>query len=154
MKKLLSALFISAVCVFAQNIEVGTSIKVFNNYKYETPDAKELKIPTSTTKILITFQKDASEIVNEYLSKKDERFLEKNSAVYIADINKMPTIITKLFALPKLRDFKHTIHLHYEDKFQNIVPKEDEKITLIRLKQQKVESINFLSTKEDLDRAF
>jgi hypothetical protein len=34
------------------------------------------------------------------------------------------------------------------------VPKEDEKITLIRLKQQKVESINFLSTKEDLDKAF
>ena len=153
-KNIFFTLMLSTLCLSAQSFEIDSSIDRLNSFKYETPDARELKIPKDTKTVLITFKKDASDFVNEYLSAKESDFLEKNKAVYIADINKMPYIITKLFALPALRDFKHTIYLHYEEQFQNVVPKKDEQVTILKFENQKLKSISYISKKEQLEDIF
>ncbi len=153
-KNTLLILILSTLCLSAQSINVGSSIERLESFKYETPNAHELKVPQDTKTVLITFKKDVSEFVNEYLSTKESNFLEKNKAVYIADINKMPYIITKLFALPALRDFKHTIYLHYEEEFQTKVPKKDEQVTVLKFENQKLKSISYISTKKQLKDVF
>ena len=45
------------------------------------------------------------------------------------------------------------IYLHYEDQFENFVPHKEEKLTLLRMKNQKVESIAYISTVEELKAA-
>jgi len=154
MKNILFILLISVVGLSADYLKIGSKIDFLNNYKFETPKSREMKIPKNTKTVLIAFDKDTGALINEYLATKNKYFLQRNKAIYIADINKMPTVITNMFALPKLREYKHLIYLHYGEKFQNSVPKADEKITVVKFEDKKVKSISYITTKEELSKVF
>lgn len=103
--------------------------------------------------IIISFEKENSKIVNEFLSTKSEKFLDEKNSVFIADISGMPTIITKMFALPKMRDYKYPILLIYDDKGDKFLRKDD-KITIYTLKDTQVSNIDFISSKKELESFF
>jgi len=153
MKKILVALTLLFTLVNADILKVGSPINALNNFKYETPKGRPMKVPKSTRLLLVAFEKDTGKLVNEYLNTQEPMYMPRKRAVFIADIHEMPSIITNMFALPKLRKYKHLIYLHYDEDFQDFIPNKEEKITVIRLKGQKVESISFISTKEELKAA-
>lgn len=105
------------------------------------------------TYIIISFEKENSKIVNEFLSTKSENFLDKKNSVFIADISNMPTIITKMFVLPKMRDYKYPILLIYDDKGDKFLRKDD-KITIYTLKNTQISNIDFISSKKELESFF
>lgn len=155
MKKIFISLFIITVAFLnAQNIKVGSSVDEFNSYEFKTPHDKKVSVAKDTKMVIVTFEKDASNVVNEYFTKQDANFLESHKTVVISDINKMPSFVTKFFALPKLKEFKHTIHLHYEEEFQNNVPHKEESITVIKLENEKVTDISYIKTSQELDKLF
>ncbi|WP_188108650.1 hypothetical protein [Sulfurimonas lithotrophica] len=154
MKKIFLLLVITFASIYAQNLKIGSDIQMLNNFEYETPKSRKMKIPLNTKTLLIAFDKDTGALVNEYLATKNKYFLQKKKAIFIADINKMPTVVTNMFALPKLRKYKHLIYLHYNEKFQNAVPKKDEKISVVRFEDKKVKSISYISTQEELKKVF
>ncbi len=137
----------------ADTLKPSTPLSQLNNYKYETPQGRQMKIPKSTRLFVIAFEKDTGALVNDYLVTMDPFYMPKHRAVFIADINKMPTIITKMFALPKMQKYKHPVYLHYEEQFQDFVPHHEEKITLVRINDGKVENISYISTQEELKAA-
>ena len=153
MHKIFTFLLLGISLLGADMITVASPLNQLNNFKYETPQGRQMKIPKSTELVVIAFEKDSGALVNEFLDTQDPFYMPKRRAVFIADINKMPTIITNMFALPKLQKYKHLIYLHYEDKFQNSIPHKEEQITLLRIKDAKVESIGYVSTKEELKAA-
>jgi len=154
MKKILLILIVAIASINAQNLKVGSDIQMLNNYEYETPKSRKMKIPLNTKTLLIAFDKDTGALVNEYLATKNKYFLQKKKAIFIADINKMPTMVTNMFALPKLRKYKHLIYLHYGEKFQNAVPRREEKVSVVRFEDKKVKSISFITSKEELSKVF
>jgi hypothetical protein len=153
MKKFLLFIALSLTFLNAQPLQVGDSINSFSAYTFETPQGRKMKVPKSSNLIIVAFEKDTGKLVNVYLNTQDPDFLPKERAIYIADIHNMPTLITNWFALPKLREYKHPIYLHFDEKFEKFLPNKEEKITLIRLKDKKVVSISFISTKEELKAA-
>lgn len=153
MNKIFTLLLLTLSILGADTIKVSSPLDVLNDFKYETPQGRQMKVPKSTELVVVAFEKDSGALVNEFLSTQDPFYMPKRRAVFIADINKMPTIITNMFALPKLKKYKHLIYLHYEDQFQNSVPHKEEQITLLRIKDAKVESISYVSTKEELKAA-
>jgi len=62
----------------------------------------------------------------------------------------MPTIITNMFALPKLQKYKHLIYLHYGEKFNKVVPNKSEKVTLLYIENGKIQKISYITTKKEL----
>jgi len=154
MKNILLLLIITLASLNAQAVKIGSSIKVLNTYDYETPKSRKMKVPLNTRTVLIAFDKDTGALVNEYLSTKNKYFLQRKKAIFIADINKMPTVITNMFALPKLRKYKHLIYLHFGTKFENVAPKKDAKVSVIKFEGKKVKSISYISTKEELGKVF
>jgi hypothetical protein len=154
MKKVLLILIVSIITLNANSLKVGSNIEVLNDFNYETPKSRKMKVPLNTKTVLIAFEKDTGALVNDYLATKNKYFLQRKRAIYIADINKMPTVITNMFALPKLREYKHLIYLHYGEKFQNFVPVADEKISVIKFEGKKVKSITYISTKDELSKVF
>lgn len=154
MKKIFLLLIVSILTLSANSIKEGSKIQMLNNYDYETPKSRKMKVPLNTRTVLIAFDKDTGALVNEYLSTKNKYFLQRKKAIFIADINKMPTVITNMFALPKLRKYKHLIYLHYSDKFESAVPKKSEKVTILKFENQELKSISYISTKEELDKVF
>lgn len=136
--------------VNASIVSVDTPLKQFNGFKYETPTGRQMKVPQKTELIVVAFEKDTGKLVNEYLKSKNPLYMPKHHAIFVADIHNMPSIITNMFALPKLRKYKHLIYLHFDDEFENFVPNKEEKITVIRLKDKKVVSVSFISTADEL----
>lgn len=153
MKTLFALLTLSLTLFAAEVLTVGTHLDKLKNYKYESQNKYPMQIPTAVKLIIVSFEKDTGALVNDYLDTKKSSYTIDHNAVFIADINRMPSIITKMFALPKMQKYKHPIYLHYEDQFENFVPHKEEKLTLLRMKDQKVESIAYISTVKELKAA-
>jgi len=153
MKKILVLLVFVISMVGADALKISSPISGLNKFEYESPQAKKMLIPDDTRTIIVSFEKDTGKLVNEYLDAKYPPYLSRVRAVFIADISKMPSLITRFFALPKLKKYKHTIYLHYKDEFAKYVPSKDEKVTIIKLKDKIVQDISFISTKEELKAA-
>lgn len=154
MKKLILLLLTLSLSLFGANqIKSGSSLSMLNALKYETPNGRQMKIPRKSKFIIVAFEKDTGKLVNEYLNTQDPYYLIKRHGIFIADINKMPSIITKMFALPKLRKYKHLIYLHFDEVFETIVPHKEEEITIIRVQDQKITDISFVKTTQELKNA-
>jgi len=153
MHKLVAVLALNVSLLIAEPFGVDSPLQTLNDYRYETPHGRQMKIPRSTQLVVIAFEKNTGALVNDFLNTQDPFYMSKHRAVFIADINKMPRVITNLFALPKMQKYKHLVYLHYDEKFQNFVPHKEEKITLARIEDGKVQSISYISTTEELKAA-
>ncbi len=153
MNKIFAVLSFSVALLSASSFQVNSDLSLLNNFKYETPQGRQMKVPKTTNLVVIAFEKDTGALVNDFLNTQDPFYMSKHRAIFIADINKMPTIITNMFALPKMQKYKHLIYLHYEDKFQDFVPHKEEAVTLAHIKDGKVESISYITTPEELKAA-
>ncbi len=153
MNKFLAVLTLSVAILSAAPLKVDSSLEMLDGFKYETPQGRQMKIPKKTKLVIVAFEKDTGALVNDYLDKQSPFYLLKNNSIFIADINKMPSIVTSMFALPKLQKYKHLIYLHYSDKLQEIVPNKEQKITLLRFENSKIKEISFISTVQELKTA-
>ena len=153
MNKFLLILSITAAVLSATPLKVGSPLSMMSDFKYETPRGREMRVPKKPKLIIVAFEKDTGALVNEYLNSKSPLYLPKNRSMFIADISKMPTIITNTFALPKLRKYNHLIYLHYGEKFQTVIPHREKQITLLHVEDSKIKNISFISTKEELQAA-
>lgn len=153
MHKLLALLTLSLTLLGAETFKESSALSLLNNYKYETPHKRPMKVPKSTQLVIFAFEKDTGALVNDYLSTQTPFYMPKHRCVFIADINRMPSIITKMFALPKMQKYKHPLFLHYTDQLEAFVPHQEEKLTLARIKDGKVESISYISTTAELKAA-
>jgi hypothetical protein len=153
MKKKFIFLILLFSILDAQTIKLNSSIKWINSYKFETPNNNQIKIPADSRFIIISFDKQTNKLINNYLNTKDKGYLQKKKGIFIVDIHTIPTFFVKIFALEKLRDYKHQIYLHYGDSFQKNIPNKDKKITFLALQDGKVSDILFLSTSTQLQKA-
>ena len=153
MNKILMFLIASALMLSADSIKVGSSLSILDNYKYETPHGRIMKVPSKSKLVIVAFDKDTGALVNNFLNTKGKYYLQKNHSIFIADINKMPTVITNMFALPKMRKYKHLLYLHYGEEFQNVIPHQDDRLTLLRVKDGKISMIYYARTKEEIQSA-
>ncbi len=153
MYKIFTILSLTITLLSASSFEVNSELKELNDFKYETPQGRQMKIPKTTHLVVIAFEKDTGALVNDFLSTQDPFYMSKHRAIFIADINKMPTIITNMFALPKMQKYKHLVYLHYDEEFQNFIPHKEEAITLARIKDGKVENISYITSTEELKAA-
>lgn len=153
MNRFLIALTLSVAILGAAPLTVNSPLDTLDGFKYETPTGRQMKIPKKTKLVIVAFEKDTGALVNDYLDTQSPFYLPKNNSIFIADINKMPTVITNMFALPKLQKYKHLIYLHYGEKFQNVVPSQEQKITLLHIEDSKIKEISFVSTQKELKMA-
>ena len=146
-KLLLLPLF--ALFLYANSFEINQNIGSFS-----LPNQFDEKqtIDNSIEMIIVSFEKGTGADINQFLSTKDKDFLKNHHAAFIANISGMPSIITKMFALPKMRDYKHSVLLIYDEEDNRFVSKED-KSTLYRLENGVIKSISYI-TKEDLEKIF
>ena len=145
-KLILSIIFIN--CLSAGTLKIDDKI---GNFSLTDQFDKIHTISSNVLTIIVTFQKETLMMVNDYLSSKSENFLEEHHAIFINNISSSPTIITKMFTLPKLRDYKYTILLIYDEsntKFE----KQNNKITNYSLENGFIKNINFISSVDELER--
>lgn len=149
MFKFLLPLLLGSSFLLAQPFKVHDTIAPFslsNQFDEKQSVGNNLKL------LLVSFEKGTGAEVNEFLSKQPVGFLTQHQAAFIANISGMPMIITKMFALPKMRGYPHQILLIYDENDTRFM-QEDGKTTLYKLKNGVIQDISFI-TKEQLAQVF
>ena len=102
----------------------------------------------SDTTLIVSFQKNVSSEIQAYLDTKAKHFLEQNNILYISDMSTAPTFMIKLFGIPKMKKFDYKVALIYDDDSAKKIQKEEDKITVIQLKRDKIIDIQFVLPKD------
>ena len=146
-KKLLLTIFLGVVA-FAYPLAVDSTV---SELKIKDQFEKEHTLNANIKTILFASDKATSDMLRDYLLplSEKENILEKNNAVYIADISGMPSLISKYIALPKMKKYPFSILL-LDDTNKDNFTKEDGKIIVYTLDNLKVTNITKISTPQEL----
>ena len=141
-KVLLLAVF--ATALFSNSFNVNSNIGSF-----ELADQFEKKhtINSDIQTIIFSSEKDTSAALNEFLASKEKGFLEANKTVFVADISGMPSVISYLFALPKMKKYNYNVLLIEEEGDKRFL-KQEEKLTVYKLENGVVTSVEYVSGKD------
>jgi len=74
--------------------------------------------------------------------------------VYVADISAMPGLITKLFALPKMRDYSFPIALVTEEEMIAAWPKEEDTLMVYQVSGLEIVEQTSVMSEEDFMKLF
>ena len=86
-----------------------------------------------TEEVILSFDMKLSKVFHKWLKDKESNYLMNRNTEYIIDITGMPSIITWLFAGPKMRKYGFRILLIKEGNFGDNIPKQEGKFTMIKL---------------------
>lgn len=148
-----SALMCMSLCATlasAQPASVGDSLTpVTWQDQFEHP----VPLTDATHVVIFVSEKPVSEWVTTCLSALPTDTLDRMKAVYVSDISAMPALITKAFALPKLRKLPFPIALARDTSEVSFLPHRPGTATWIRIQGRQVQSIQYLRDAAELDKA-
>lgn len=96
---------------------------------------------------------DAADIVKEALAENGAALLSDAGAVFVSDIQRMPGIITTLFALPAMRKRPYRMLLDREGTITADLPSQEEKVSVIRLDKLEIKSVDYVDSAPQLRAA-
>lgn len=136
-----------AIAAVANSLSVGSDV---SNISIKDQFEKTNPISAETKTILFASDKDTSDLLKEYLLSKEGDILTANNAIYVADISGMPSLITKFFALPKMKKYPFSVML-LDDSNKEFFAKEEGKIIVYTLDNLKVTEMKTISTVKELE---
>jgi hypothetical protein len=150
LKKVFGGIILTCTLVFSATLKSGDTITAFSLPdqfdKVHQVNSKDYKL------IIVAFEKDMAVMVNDYLKQQPENYLKEHNALFISDIHEMPSFVTKWFALPKMRKYKYSLLLIYDES--NVFPKKDEAITVLKIKDNQIEKIDYISDEKNIGKIF
>lgn len=110
-------------------------------------------IDAGTRLVLFAPDRESSELAHGVLEATGSETLEQAGVRYVADISAMPGLVTRMFALPKMRDYGYTMLLGRETADTAMLPRRDGELTLIELEAGSVTDLSYVGTEADLRAA-
>ena len=124
--------------VVAEAVAVGATLAART---LEDQHGETRSIDRGTRFVLFSRDMDGGDVIEEALSDAPEGFLEARSAVYVADISRMPGLVTRLFALPSMRRRPYPMLLDRTGDATADLPAEKGRATLVRLEALRVAAV-------------
>ncbi len=142
MKKLFFSLLLLTSLTFA-GLHKGEH---FPRLALQDQFGKNASVKDSDRLVLMAFDKETAIAVADFLKKQPKGFLAGHHCSYISDISSMPSFITSMFALPKMKKYPFSILLIKNEAGKQF-EKQTAKVTVYRLKHAEVSSIEFKEAK-------
>lgn len=114
---------------------------------------KEQKIDSQAKCLVFARDMDSNKVVTAALESSGGGKLSEKSCFYVADVSGMPSMIMKMFALPKMKKYSYPVLLDHEGKITKDFPFKAKQATLIRLNNLKVDSVQYLANADELKKA-
>jgi hypothetical protein len=103
---------------------------------------RPVALTPATRLVIFAADKAGSELAQGVLKAQPAGVLDRLHAVYIADISGMPSLITKMFALPKLRELPFPVGLVRDAAQTADLPRQAGQVTVLVLDaQQKLQQV-------------
>lgn len=124
----------------AEPYAVGSKVESFTA---KDQHEKEFKLnPTQTKFLLVTHDMETGKKANGVLTTVGPENLASKKVVYLANIHGMPGV-GRMFALPKMRKYSHTIVLGDDAALIARFPEQKDKVTVLKLNGGKVASVKY-----------
>ena len=144
-KKFLFTVFL-ALSAIASSLTVGNTLPTL---KIKDQFEKEHVVDANIKTIIFSATKSEGTTIKEFLLTKDKDYLTTNKAAYIADITGMPSIITSLIAMPKMKGYPFSVLL-VDESNKNLFPVKEDMISVISLDNGKITDVKYVKTAEEL----
>ncbi|WP_319381047.1 hypothetical protein [Thiomicrorhabdus sp.] len=148
MKKWIAILAFWAVAMGANAADFQQLPKMTLQDQFEKP----VVVDETLQWLLLSSDKASGETVKNVLNKLGLTDLKAKKGVYLADISAMPGFITKVFAIPKMQDYAFKIGLISDEEQLQGWPRQEDKVTALRLKGGLVEEISYPASEEELEK--
>jgi len=112
------------------------------------------RIPADTRTVVFVNDMDASKIVHALLETRPPDWLAQQHAVFIADIHRMPGLVTRFIALPRMRERAYPILLITDDETGTRFPRTADAVTVMAVDDLRpTGQVRFLRTAEAVEQA-
>lgn len=152
MKCLLSVLLVFSNMAWAANDVYTTGSKI-EPFELSDQHGKLHTVDEHIKLIIFASDRDASNIVYEALKSHDGTYLSVHHTVYILDVSAIPSIIFRMFVLPKMGKYSYSVLLDKHSDTTHKLPRKEGNITLIKLDKMVIESVEFIDSRKELTRA-
>jgi hypothetical protein len=110
------------------------------------------RIERGTRLLLFAVDKVASDRVTESLRPLGRDALDARDAVFLADVHAMPALVTRMFALPALRELPFAVGLGRDATLTADLPRRAGQVTAFVLDGGVVTELHYLGTDADVRR--
>lgn len=145
---ILSSLALS--CAYAEPVSVGQSLP---ELAIHDQHEQSWQMTHSTRLLILATNRSTSSLVQNLLNMQDKHFLSSRHALYAADLSRMPSLITRSFALPALRELAYPVGIIMNGQLLKDWPRHDKAVTLLWLNKGTLERIEFAQDDTQLRHA-
>ncbi|QKI88361.1 hypothetical protein [Thiomicrorhabdus xiamenensis] len=135
------ALSLSSFSVAAQSVPAT---------EFQDQFEESIALNAQTTWVLLSSDKASGKLVKDSLDALGLEDLEAKKGLYIADVSAMPSLITKMFALPKMKKYAFQMAVVNDESQLQAWPREAEKVSAIRLNALEITSVEYFDSAEAL----
>ena len=133
--KYVLALLLSLSPLLVQAVEVGEKLAPWTLLD-QHDQAYSLNDQTHT--LLVARNMDGAKLVKAALADQPKGYLEARNTVFVADIQRMPALISKLFAIPAMRDYSYRVLLDREGTVATRYAGAEDKVLWLQLDKGQV----------------
>jgi len=126
------ALLCSLLPLLANALEPGDKLAPFtllDQYDHA------YSLDAGTQILLVARDMDGAKMVKAALAEQPKGYLEARHAVFVADIQRMPAIISQLFAIPAMRAYNYRVLLDREGRVASRYSGQDGLVQWLQLEQ-------------------
>ena len=133
--------------MLAGELKVGDELPVL---RLEDQNGKPHTVDGSVHHLVFAPDRASSQMVTDTFKGQTAASLQGRGIAYVADIKGMPSLVTSLFALPKMRKQPYPILLGKKAADTAGLPRQAERVTVIDLNNGRIASITCLTNATEL----
>mgnify|MGYP000014678185 CR=1 FL=1 len=130
-------------------LEVGTKVTLKG---IENQYGEPFKNQDSMQALMFVEGMSAKEVLQSALDRVDTSCLGEGKLVYLADISGMPSLISNMVAVPKMRTYDYPIWLDREGDISATLPSEEDHVSLLSINKQVVTAASFYANSDTLSQ--
>lgn len=124
-------LLLAVVPLWAQALEVGERLAPWTLLdQYD----QAFTLDNRTTTLLVARDMDGAKLIKQALKDQPKGYLEARHVVFVADIQRMPALIAKMFAVPAMRGYSYRVLLDREGRVASRYPGAEGSVLWLQLK--------------------
>lgn len=131
-------------------MQIGSTLR-YRDFKDQHGNWR--RIGSEHKKILFVNDMDASRIVHAVFSSTDADYMDRRGIALIADIHRMPAIISRMIAVPRMQDYTYRILLIRDAGPGSVFPARAGTITILTLDALQVSAVDYARDEQELRAA-
>ncbi|MCY1407789.1 hypothetical protein D9M71_230980 [compost metagenome] len=125
-------LILGLLVTLSQALEIGERLAPWTLLdQYEQP----YSLDDGLQVLLVARSMDGGKLVNAALEGQPKGYLEARHTVFVADISRMPALVSSLFAVPAMRDYNYRVLLDRESRVVSRYPGDESSVLWLRLER-------------------